>query len=58
MGYATTIMLAIVLSPFTDAIAATDSVPPGGCQPVSERKGEVGCWVIADREIQLARAQW
>src|SRR5262245_47840111 len=62
MRYAAMIMLAGTLSPFlADAIAAPDSVPPGGCRPVSERKSEVGCWVVADREIgelKNAKAFW
>ncbi len=59
MRHATTTMLAVMLSPFlADAIAATDSVPPGGCRPVGERESEVGCWVVADREIgELKNAQ-
>jgi hypothetical protein len=52
MRYAMTIMLAVVPFAFlVDAIAAADSVPPGGCRPVSERNGEIGCWVVTDREI-------
>src|SRR5947199_8242994 len=59
MRYGAAIMLASILFVcLGDATAATDSVPPGGCKPVSERKSEVGCWVIADHEIgELKNAQ-
>ena len=59
MRYGTAITLGVMLFEcLGGAIAATDSVPPGGCKPVSERTSEVGCWVIADHEIgELKNAQ-
>jgi quercetin dioxygenase-like cupin family protein len=28
--------------------ASAQAIPGGGCRPVSERKAEVGCWIIAN----------
>jgi hypothetical protein len=31
--------------------ASVQPVPGGTCQPVSERKGEIGCWILAHEQL-------
>ena len=58
MSYRMIVAFAVALFGWIGTTASQPaSVQPGGCKPVSERTGEVGCWNIAGQSIgQLKNA--
>jgi quercetin dioxygenase-like cupin family protein len=56
-GFFSALLVCLVAS-FSGSRALAQAVPGGICKPVSERTGEVGCWIIAHEPIgQLNQSQ-
>jgi quercetin dioxygenase-like cupin family protein len=46
-----TLLLACVPSAAALAQAMDHPMPPQGCVPAAERRGEVGCWIVAEQPV-------